>query len=102
MPGGSAQPGEIPQAEQQLQKGHQADLLWIIGQIRDSGVDNIFISRIHSAAALYTDKASAAGTVRPKTMSIPPRSRISPRVKNKQPAAEFHTGLAGQRQTTGK
>ena len=45
MPGGSAQPGEIPQAEQQLQKGHQADLLWIIGQIRDSGVDNIFISK---------------------------------------------------------
>ena len=45
MPGGSAQPGEIPQAEQQLQKGHQADLLWIIGQIREGGVDNIFISK---------------------------------------------------------
>ena len=45
MPGRCGQAGEIPDPEQQLQKSHQPDLLWIIRQIRDGGVDNISISQ---------------------------------------------------------
>ena len=88
MPGRCGQAGEIPDPEQQLQKSHQTNLLWIIRQIRGGGVDNISISQNPLRSRIVYRQSIRCGNRAPEEDQHDPQSEDETQSKKKQSATE--------------
>ena len=102
VPGRYGQAGEIPDPEQQLQKSHQPDLLWIIRQIRNGGVDNISISQDPLRSRIVYRQSIRCGNRASEEDQQDTKPKYKGQSKNEQSATEFLSYFFIQIQTSAK